>query len=181
MSEVEDLVKAYERFVRLPWEQGLAGPQKVWFAIYDPAQERRLRLHVPEFETATKNAGHAWTLLDLTDSFAKWMAGKEYREAYFKQPERMELALTQYGKAVAAEVSEALKAADHNSVVALVGLASLFGLTRSSALFEAVAPEIRGRLLAFFPGHQDGSNYRLLDARDGWNYLAVPISASNGM
>jgi hypothetical protein len=32
-------------------------------------------------------------------------------------------------------------------------------------------------LLVFFPGQFDNNNYRLLDARDGWNYLAVPITA----
>jgi len=28
----------------------------------------------------------------------------------------------------------------------------------------------------FFPGQLEQNNYRLLDARDGWNYMAVPIS-----
>jgi len=27
----------------------------------------------------------------------------------------------------------------------------------------------------FFPGEHEGNSYRLLDARDGWNYLAVPL------
>jgi hypothetical protein len=30
--------------------------------------------------------------------------------------------------------------------------------------------DIKGRLVVFFPGHLERSNYRLLDARDGWNY-----------
>ena len=42
---------------------------------------------------------------------------------------------------------------------------------------EAVTDCIGGRLLVFFPGEREGSNYRLLDARDGWNYLATPITA----
>jgi hypothetical protein len=29
----------------------------------------------------------------------------------------------------------------------------------------------------FFPGDRDRRNYRLLKARDGWNYLATPIEA----
>ena len=37
-----------------------------------------------------------------------------------------------------------------------------------------------GRLLVFFPGEVEGNNYRLLDARDGWNYLATPITADKG-
>jgi hypothetical protein len=39
-----------------------------------------------------------------------------------------------------------------------------------------VEGDIRGRLVIFFPGEYDSNNYRLLDARDGWNYLAVPIT-----
>jgi len=35
---------------------------------------------------------------------------------------------------------------------------------------------IAGRLLVFFPGEHEGNSYRLLDARDGWNYLAIPIT-----
>ena len=31
-------------------------------------------------------------------------------------------------------------------------------------------------LSIFFPGQYEQNNYRLLDARDGWNYLAVPIT-----
>ena len=63
------------------------------------------------------------------------------------------------------------------SVVGLVGAGSLFGLgaVRLSRLVEEVEPAIRGRLVVFFPGERDGNNYRLLDARDGWSYLALAI------
>ena len=43
-----------------------------------------------------------------------------------------------------------------------------------------ISREVRGRLLVFFPGEHERGNYRLLDARDGWNYLAVPIDAQEG-
>ena len=182
MSEIELLLKAYERFVRLPWDRNLAGPEKVWFAIYGPDQERRLRPRVGAFEAATRAAAHGWSFLDLTDAFAEWMANHEYREAYFQEPEDMDLALVDFADVVAQRVREVLTApdADEDTVVAILGLASLFGLARASELFGKVAPHIRGRLLAFFPGRHDGSNYRLLDARDGWNYLAVPMSAATG-
>jgi len=49
-----------------------------------------------------------------------------------------------------------------------------------SDLMSAVDSSIRGRLLAFFPGEFENNNYRLLDARDGWNYLAVPITTREG-
>lgn len=181
MSEIEDLLHAYEEFVRLPWDRALSGPEKVWFVIYDPAQERRLRLRVPEFEMATKNAGHAWVQVDLTDTFEQWMAQHDYREAYFEQPEDMELALQEFTREVIELVRARLMAPEVNdkTVVAITGLASLFGLTRASTVLEAVNSAIRGRLLVFFPGRHDGSNYRLLDARDGWNYLAIPITAND--
>ncbi len=182
MSEIESLLKAYERFVKLPWDASVAGPERVWFAIYDPSQERRLRPRLEAFETATRNAGHGWVLIDLTGTFAEWMASHEYREAYFAQPEDMGLALSDFADFVAGHMQGALEApdADEDTVVAVVGLASLFGLVRASDLFARIAFHIRGRVLAFFPGQHDGSNYRLLDARDGWNYLAVPISAASG-
>ncbi len=182
MSSIEGLVRAYADFVRVPWDRSVAGPQKVWFAIYEPAQERRLRPRIEEFKIATVGAGHGWAFLDLTDLFAQWMAQHEYRDAYFEQPEDMELALDDFADFVVEHVTTALTApeVDDNTVLAVAGLASLFGLMRASALLERVAPAIRGRLLVFFPGQHEGSNYRLLDARDGWNYLAVPITAPDG-
>lgn len=181
MNEIEALAQEYELTVKLPWDQSLAGPQKVWFAIYDPAQERRLRLHVSDFEMATKRAKHEWSLVDITDSFAEWMANHEYREAYFEEPESMELALQDYADYVASKVIDELTAPNinENTIVAILGIGSLFGLARASDLLENVASQINGRLLVFFPGRREGSNYRLLDARDGWNYLAVPISAAD--
>lgn len=153
MNEIEGLLKAYQSFLELPWDRTLAGPQKVWFAIYEPAQERRLRLRLQEFEMATKNAGHAWSHLDLTDLFATWMAQHEYREAYFEQPEDMDLALQDFASFVSQLIIDTLTSpdVDANTVVSVSGLASLFGLTYASAIFETVAPSVQGRLLVFFP------------------------------
>ena len=63
-----------------------------------------------------------------------------------------------------------------NTVVAVLGVATLFGLARFSEVLRKVDRDIRGRLLVFFPGQYDHNNYRLLDARDDWNYLAIPIT-----
>jgi hypothetical protein len=48
-----------------------------------------------------------------------------------------------------------------------------------SSVIEGIKTTVPGRLLVFFPGeyHPEGHTYRLLDARDGWNYLAVPLLA----
>ena len=180
MSQIEQLLAAYEDFVSLPWQEHLAGPQKVWFAVYDPSQERRLRLRVPEFGIATKDAGHSWTYLDIADSFAQWMATHKYRERYFQRPKLMDLALQEFVTHVSEEIKAALSAPDvnQNTVVALGGVASLFGLTYASAVLEPVTSAVQGRLLVFFPGRYENGIYRLLDARDGWNYLAVPITAT---
>ena len=177
MSEIEDLLSEYEQDVRLPWDHKLAGAEKVWFARYDPGQERRLRLRIGEFQTATTDAGHKWHLVDITDLFAEWMTKHEYRDAYFEQPEDMGMALADFAAAVQDRLRKALKHEDVNddTVVAVLGVASLFGLARASELIASVDSEIKGRLLAFFPGQRDGSNWRLLNARDGWNYHAVPI------
>lgn len=182
MSEIEALLREYDRYVRLPWNRNLAGPQKVWFTLYDPGQERRLRPRVGAFEAATRAAGHGWLLTDFTNAFADWMANHEYREAYFEEPGDMDLALVDFGDAVATRLNETLTqpSVDDNTVVAIMGIASLFGLTKVSELIAKAAIHIRGRLLVFFPGQYEGSRYYLLGAGDGWNYLAVPISASSG-
>ena len=66
--------------------------------------------------------------------------------------------------------------------VTAVGIASLFGFTRASKVLDdpKVKASIPGRLLVFFPGEHEDNNYRLLDARDGWNYMAVAITADDG-
>lgn len=181
MSNIDDLVRAYEDIVHLPWDPTLAGAQRIWFAVYEPSQERRLRLRIPAFEAATKSQGYSWALVDLTNTFAEWMSNHEYRDAYFEQPEDLELALPDYAHFVAERVRGTLTASkvDEKRIVAVLGLGSIFGLTYASELFREVAPLVHGRLLAFFPGRYEGSNYRLLDARDGWNYLAVPITAKD--
>jgi hypothetical protein len=149
-------------------------------AIYPPDHERRLRLHVPAFEVATKEAQHSWALLDITTSFERWMAGHEYREDYFESPDLLEPALPAFFDHLVVEVSDGLaKHGDHDGVVALLGAGTLFGLgdaVKVSALLNAVNISVAGRLLVFFPGQHEGNSYRLLDARDGWNYLAIPIT-----
>jgi hypothetical protein len=182
MAGVERLLVNFDRYVRLPWEPSLAGPQKVWFAVYSPLDDRRLRARIEAFETATVEAGHKWLHHDLTDSFPTWMASQEYREAYFESPEDMQMALEDYSTEVISSVRNRLLApeADSNTLFAISGLATLFGFMRASRLIEAIAPAIPGRLLVFFPGEREGANYRLLDARDGWNYLAIPITAEEG-
>ncbi len=104
----------------------------------------------------------------------------KYRERYFQRPKLMDLALQEFVTRVSEEIKTALSApdVDQNTVAALGGVAFLFGLVYASAVLEPVTSAVQGRLLVFFPGHYEKGIYRLLDARDGWNYLAVPITAT---
>ena len=68
--------------------------------------------------------------------------------------------------------------ADAGSVVTVTGLASLFDFMRVSSLIERVEDSVAGRLLILFPGEYAGNTYRFMDARDGFNYLAVPITST---
>jgi hypothetical protein len=180
VSYVDELLDAYRRFVTLPWQENLAPAQRVWMAVYPPEYERRLRLHVPDFAVATSEASHSWALIDLTTAFEGWMANHPYRDEYFESPDLLAPALPAFFGHVVAETRKQLEMSPSpDGVVGLLGAGSLFGLgeaVRVSALLNAVNDAIAGRLLVFFPGQYEGNSYRLLDARDGWNYLATPIT-----
>lgn len=177
-DRVDQLLAEYRNQLWLPWSRTIAGPQRVWMVVYDPELERRLRLRLEEFAIETREAGRRWALVDLTTAFAEWLAANEYRDAYFNEPELLSGALGGFADSLADRVAAALgdPTTDESTVVAILGAGSLFPMARVSELIDRVSPEVRGRLLVFFPGHLEGSNYRLLDARDGWNYLAVPIT-----
>jgi len=182
VSYVDELLSAYRKFVALPWQQNLAPPQRVWMAVYPPEYERRLRLHLPAFRSATLEKHHPWSLIDLTTSFETWMAVHRYRDDYFREPQWLESALPAFFDHLVVHVRSALaNCAAPDGVVALLGAGTLFGLgetVKVSALLNRVNDAIAGRLLVFFPGEHEGNSYRLLDARDGWNYLAIPITAN---
>lgn len=178
MSQIRDLAAVYERHVSAPWPRTLAGAQRVMIIVYPKDRERTLRGAIGEFEQATVGAGRKWRLVDCTRWFADWMAEQEYRDAYFEEPELFDATLLdqQFRKEAAARLKGALKDAGESTVVGLVGVASLYGFLRVSTLIHDVEQSIEGRLAIFFPGSKDGNNYRLLDARDGLNYLAQAIT-----
>ena len=183
MARIEELVANYRRHISAPWQKNLAGPQKTIFVVYPKTDERRLRARLELFEIATKETGHGWTLFDFTPVFAEWMATTDYRDVYFESPEDLGIKLeTDFLYHAAGKLREKLAAAaaDEESVVAVHGVASLYGFCRVSLVLEKVTQDIRGRLVLFFPGEYDNGNYRLLDARDGWSYLAVPITVPVG-
>ena len=109
------------------------------------------------------------------------MASHDYRESYFESPEDLQNPHPGFEEYVANIVRAELEKGDDQTVVAVVGVASLFGFMKVSRLVELVEDSIRGRLLVFFPGTYENNLYRFLDARDGWNYHAVPITATGGL
>jgi hypothetical protein len=180
MRLVDDLVAEYDRFVSLPWRDNLAGPERQWMLIYPPDEERRIRFRLPEFEGITKKAGHHWTLLDLTDVFGRWLGSQDYAEEYYRDPEYLSSAIDGFVDYVVALVEEVLQSieVDEDTVVAILGVGSLYPFARVSNLLQRVSPSVPGRMLVFFPGEKEGNTYRLLNAKDGWNYLATPITVS---
>jgi hypothetical protein len=183
MGRIEDLAGRYRSHIGAPWQRNLSGDQKAIFVVYPKTDERRLRARVELFEMATTATGHRWRLLDLTDAFARWMADTDYREVYFEEPDTLAMKLkSDFLRYAAGRLREALTAedADEDTVVAVQGVACLFGFTRVSLVLKEVVNDVRGRLVVFFPGEYEDNHYRLLDARDGWNYLAVPITLHNG-
>lgn len=184
MGRIEDLASRYESHISAPWQKNLAGAQRAIFVVYPPEDERKLRARLDEFETRTREAGHNWELVDLTNLFARWMAAMNYRDSYFEEPADLALKLqADFVQYVATDLRTILTApgVTENTVVGVFGVASLFGFTKVSLLLKEIEQDIRGRLVLFFPGEYDNNNYRLLNARDGWNYLATPITLHGGV
>jgi hypothetical protein len=179
MARLEDLAELYGQHIATPWQRTVAGAQRVIMVAYDKELERVLRARKGEFETRTKAAGHDWHEVDLTAAFTSWLADDEYRDAYFESPDDLQLKLKdEFPEYAAEKIRTALSASEvsETSVVAVFGAGSLYGFTHVSEVLKRVERDIRGRLVVFFPGTLEQNNYRLLDARDGWNYMAIPIS-----
>ncbi len=179
MSRIDDLAEQYERHISAPWQRNLAGAQRIIFVVYSKEDERRLLVKMKEFEHRTKAAGHGWREVDLTNMFPAWMAAEEYREEYFRHPEDLALKFdSEFADACAARLREEILTGDDSddNVLAVHGVAGLYGFTRLHFVLQKIESHIRGRLVVFFPGAYDQNAYRLLDARDGWNYLATPIT-----
>lgn len=178
MGKIEDLASNYERHIKVPWSSSVSGAQRVMLLIYEKELERSLRAKIKDFEIRTRQAGFEWIEYDCTKVFSIWLANDEYNEAYFESPEDLAMKIEgEFKSTVAEPLRKCLRSANDKTVVALTGVASLYGFAHISEIVRAVEPDIQGRLIVFFPGTKEGSNYRLLDARDGWNYLANSITA----
>jgi hypothetical protein len=179
MSAIDRLLSNYSRQVCLPWSASMAGKQRVWFAVYPPAEERRVRARLPQFEALTLEANHGWTAVDLTRLLPEYLAAHKYREAVFQRPEHLKARGDLEARAAAlVNAACSREDVDASSVVAVTGLASLFDFMRVSSLIERVEDSVKGRLLVLFPGEYAGNVYRFMDARDGFNYMAMPVTST---
>ena len=179
MSRIKRLTHSYSKYVAVPWRSDAAAAQRVIFCVYNETEELRLRAKVDEFEIATRATGHDWALFDMTDSFPAWLASQRYAKSYYEKPNLLSPLLPKFLTYIQAEFAAFLEAkgVDESFVVAVQGVGSLFGFLKVKEVVDKLAPAVRGRLLVFFPGSYEDNNYRLLDGYDGWNYLAVPITA----
>lgn len=186
-SRMERLLGHYRRTVALPWKTGLSGSERVWFAVYEPSDERRLRLRLADFQEVTQQSGHTWCLLDVTDEFPAWLCQHQYRDTYFERyhsnPTLLDRNMEMFRRHLVEKLRQQVATLEdaQNAVVAVSGIGALFGLVRISTLAEELAAQVPGRLLVFFPGSYDRQTYRFLDARDGWDYRFLPITSEEAM
>jgi len=183
MSKIKRLIKSYNKFIEIPWRTDTAPAQRVIFGVYNETDELRLQAAIDEFEIVTNKSGHGWAVFDLTNTFANWLADQRYAKSYFQKPHLLSTLMPRYLTYIIQEFDKFLQANSVNeeSVVALKGVGSLFGFLKVKEVVDGLAPLVEGRLLVFFPGSYENNNYRLLDGYDGWNYLAVPITADKDL
>ncbi len=178
MNRLTKLLAAYEAQLGLSWDAGLHGAERTWFVVYEPSDERRLRAMTGEFELATMRSNRKWKLFDTTNTFETWLASSEYREDYFENPDFLEMQFSEFEQQLHEQLKAECSLTDDQTVFAIVGIGSLFSFVRVSNVVSSLADSVQGRLLVFFPGSVEANAYRLLNARDGWNYRAVAISAT---
>ena len=179
MNKIKRLLESYSKFIAVPWRDDAAAAQRVIFCVYSETDELHLRASIDEFEIATKQTGHKWAVFDLTDAFPNWLGTQRYAESYFQKPQLLPNLMPKLLLYIVEEFNKFLlrQQADENTVVALQGVGSLFGFLKVKEVVDKLAPLVSGRLVVLFPGSYENNNYRLLDGYDGWNYLAVPLTA----
>lgn len=176
MSKIDQLVKKFESIIHEPWPKGLSGQEKVWFLIFDPIELRKVHFKLGEFEIATRNANREWLLVSLNDHFSNWISKHDYKELFFKEPKYLSDALQDdFRKYILEEIKACLANNTEKTLVVLKDASAVFGFIKLSAVVQEISDIINGRLMVLFPGEFTNNQYRLMDARDGWDYLARPI------
>jgi hypothetical protein len=178
MSRIDQLASVFGDHVGVGWPASSSGAQRIIMLVYDPNDERMLRKNLALFAHAAFSHQYAWHNVDLTSSFADWLGAHRYREEYFREPVMLLAGANERFTKFAAElILRALNRPEHTAgeIVGLIGAGSIFGVASLSDVLSRVEHAIRGRLVVFFPGRCRDGHYRLLDARDSWDYHAVAI------
>lgn len=176
MSKINQLLAKFESIIKEPWPNGLSGQEKVWFLIFDPIDLRKVHFKLGEFEIASKNANHEWLLISLNDYFSNWLCQHRYKESFFEEPEYISDALqNEFREYVILEINKRLTQNSENTLLVLKDASAIFGFIKLSEIVNDISNKIKGRLMVLFPGEFTNNQYRLMDARDGWDYLARPI------
>lgn len=179
MSSAKTVVEGYAAWLALPWRDSLSAAERVVMLVYPPAQERRIRARLPELDLRTTESGRTWREVDISNDLGRWIAGHEYAAEFFADPSEMtDGILEDFERELVERLRATLADAGTEEVVCLIGVGSLFPFVRTSFLISALESAVIGRLLVLFPGHHDSERhtFRLLDARDGFNYRARVIS-----
>ena len=178
MSKIDQLTAVFRDHVAVGWPSGSSGAQRVIMIVYDPNDERAIRSKIDLFAQAALTHNYCWRSIDLTSSFGEWLGQHRYREGYFEEPQMLSAGANErFTQHAADAVLRILRRPEHTEreIVGLIGVASLFGVASVSDVLARVDYAIKGRLAVFFPGRARDGRYRLLDARDGWDYHAVSI------
>ena len=182
-SSLHRLLDNYERQVSLPLAERLPPAQRVWFVVHEPEQERRVRFLWPEFKLRSEKHGKEWKQIDLTDVVPIWVSSLgKHGAAYLKTPASLDEQTIQDGLSEILAARIAALNLTPTSLCVLVGLSGLFGFASVSALVKSIQDNdlVPGRLVCFFPGSRDQNSYHFMNARDGWNYHALPITDEEG-
>ena len=176
-NQVERLNDALAQQLAIPWTDDKSGAERVWFLVFEPTMLRRVDARKDLFRQTVVGAGKHWTEIDLSLEFGDWMANHRYAERYFSRPQLARNLADTFAEDLAAKIVERIVGLSDDSLIALTGTEAVYGLVRLSHLIHLIEDKIPGRLLVFFPGSYAQPNYQFLNAREGWNYLAVPILA----
>lgn len=182
MSSITNLIDAYRRELSLTWHDDISGAEKIWMLLYSPNLERQVRSATPRFAAATKEAGRSWGEIDISDEFGKWVASHKHSKKFLSGKIPFSSAIVgEFERVLTELISAQVNGYPEGSVVAIVGIGSLFPYVRAHNIIGKIESGIGNRrILIFFPGSHDSAHhvFRLLNARDGFDYRAVVIDTS---
>lgn len=181
MNYVEQLDEALRQQLAHPWRNDLSGGEKTWFLVFEPMRLRQVMKYRDAFKLTAQAAGKRWEEIDVSNRFGTWMREHEYAESYYEDPELAHTLFEDFVDQLVEEIRNRVTArsVDEDTLLVLTGTESLYGITKLSHVTRRIEDFVPGRLLVFFPGEYAETQYRFLDARDGWNYLAVPLTPVN--